>query len=63
VKKRSRASEDDLVVSQILRALTYDFANHPEHLQPIDQSIVTRINSLVGSIEVDLDAPLSRDDE
>jgi len=33
--------------------------NHPELLQAVDVSLVTRINLLVGDIEVDLNEPLA----
>jgi antitoxin PrlF len=43
--------------------LARDIANHPERLQAIDSTFVQRIQSLTGGIEIDLDAPLSADDE
>lgn len=60
---RAEASEDDPVLGQFLGFLARDIASHPERLQAVDASLVTRIHSLVGSIEVNLDAPLSADDE
>jgi hypothetical protein len=35
---------------------------HPEHLQAVDASLVTRIHSLVSDIEVDPKEPLAPDD-
>jgi antitoxin PrlF len=35
----------------------------PERLKAIDATFVQRIQSLTGGIEIDLDAPLSADDE
>ncbi|RIK28367.1 MAG: regulator, partial [Chloroflexi bacterium] len=43
--------------------LARDIANHPERLQAVDASFVQRLQSLTGGIDVDLDAPLSADDE
>jgi len=40
-----------------------DIASHPERLQAVDAAFVQRIQSLTSGIEVDLDAPLSADDE
>ncbi len=57
------AEEDDPVLGQFLGFLSRDIANHPERLQTIDASFVQRLQSLTGGIEVDLDAPLSADDE
>ncbi len=64
VLTRADASEgDDPVLGQFLGFLARDIAEHPERLQAIDASFVQRLQSLVGDIEVDLDAPLSADDE
>ena len=38
-------------------------ANYPECLQPVDTALVQRLRSLVGHIEVDLDAALLPEDE
>ena len=57
------AGEDDPVLGQFLGFLAHDIANHPDRLQAVDAGLVQRIRSLVGDIEVDLDAVLSSDDE
>jgi antitoxin PrlF len=64
VLTRADASTDhDPVVGQFLVFLARDIANHPNHLQAVDAGLLSRIHSLVGDIEVDLDAPLSAIDE
>lgn len=64
VLTRASASEgEDPVLGQFLGFLARDIAEHPDRLQAIDASFVQRLQSLVGDIEVDLDAPLSADDE
>ena len=64
VLTRVEATEDDdPVLGQFLGFLARDIASHPERLQGIDASFVLRIQYLTGGIEVDLDAPLSSDDE
>ena len=64
VLTRVKASEDDdPVLGQFLGFLARDIASHPERLQGLDASFVMRLQSLTGGIEVDLDAPLSSDDE
>ncbi|MEI8034519.1 MAG: type II toxin-antitoxin system PrlF family antitoxin [Betaproteobacteria bacterium] len=55
--------EDDPVLGRFLGFLSRDIANHPKRLQTVDASFVQRIHSLVGGLEVDLDAALSADDE
>jgi antitoxin PrlF len=56
-------AEDDPLLGQFLKFMANDIATHPERLQAVDASLVMRIQSLVGNINVDLDAPLSADDE
>jgi antitoxin PrlF len=51
------------VLGQFLGFLARDIASHPERLQAVDAGLVQRLQSLVGGIEVDLDAALSADDE
>lgn len=54
---------DDPVLGQFLGFLARDIASHPERLQAVDAGLVQRLHSLVGDVEVDLDAALSVDDE
>ena len=54
---------DDPVLGRFLNFLAGDIANHPERLQAVDAGLVKRLRSLVGHIDVDLDAALSADDE
>ena len=64
VLTRVDASEgDDPVLGQFLGFLARDIASHPERLQTVDTQLLQRIQSLVGGIEVNLDAALSADDE
>jgi antitoxin PrlF len=51
------------VLGQFLRFLARDIASHPERLQAVDAGLVQQLQSLVGGIEIDLDAALSADDE
>jgi antitoxin PrlF len=64
VLTRADASDgEDPVLGQFLGFLARDIASHPERLQAVDASLVQHLQSLVGGIEVDLDARLSADDE
>ena len=61
---RADVSEpDDPVLGQFLGFLSRDIAAHPERLRALDASFVQRMHSLTTGIEVDLDGPLSADDE
>lgn len=64
VLTRATASEgDDPALGLFLSFLARDIASHPERLQPVDASLVQRLQSLVGDIEIDLDAALPAGDE
>ena len=52
----------DPVLGEFLGFLAVDIASHPERLQAVDAGLVDRLQSLVGGIEIDLDAALSADD-
>ena len=53
----------DPLLEKFLGFLAHDLERHPERLQSVDSGLVQRIQSLVGTVDVDLDAPLSADDE
>jgi antitoxin PrlF len=54
---------DDPALAPFLGFLARDMAEHPERFQALDAGFAQRIQALVGGVEVDLDAPLSADDE
>ncbi len=54
--------EADPALGAFLDFLTREITEHPERLRAVDAGLVQRIQSLLGGIEVDLDAPLSADD-
>ncbi|MDS4027264.1 MAG: type II toxin-antitoxin system PrlF family antitoxin [Candidatus Contendobacter sp.] len=57
------AKDEDPVLRPFLDFLARDIARHPERLQAVDAGLVQRLQALVGGVEVNLDAPLSADDE
>lgn len=57
------AESSDPVLGQFLDFLAHTIATRPESLQGIDSDFIYKIRSLVESTEVDLNAPLSADDE
>jgi antitoxin PrlF len=61
---RSAPSEDrDPVMESFFEFLAHDMKAHPEHIQILDAGLVDRIRKLTGHVEIDLDAPLSADEE
>jgi antitoxin PrlF len=64
VLTRAAADEgSDPALAPFLGLLARDLAEHPERLQAMDAGLAQRIQALVGDVAVDLDAPLSADDE
>jgi antitoxin PrlF len=62
----SRAESPDApdpVLGHFLRFMARDMQRHPERLRGIDANFAKRLRALVRDVEVDLDAPLSADDE
>jgi antitoxin PrlF len=55
--------EDHPSVSRTLELLAADMNAYPERIQPVDTRLVTRIISLVGQADVDLNTPLLAEDE
>ncbi len=53
----------DPVIGHFLSFLAKDIAAHPKNLQAIGTDLVQRVRSLIGSDDVDLDAPLSENNE
>ncbi len=51
------------VLNQILDFQVQDIVANPERLQAINDSLAHRLKSLVGNIDVDLNAPQSENDE
>lgn len=57
------AEEQDPVLGQFLDFLARDMANNPQHLQALDGKWLNRVRALTEGVEVDLNAPLSAEDE
>ena len=58
-----RASEGDAALGAFLDFLAADVKARPERLKALDGALRDRLEALVGDVEVDLEAPLSPDDE
>lgn len=55
--------DDDPALAPFLALLEQDIARAPERLQPITTDLVQHLQALVGDLEVNLDAPLTDEDE
>jgi antitoxin PrlF len=55
--------EVDPVLEQFLSFIACDIAPHPGPLRSMDPELLDRIQVLIGGVEIDLEAPLSIDDE
>ncbi|WP_321337950.1 type II toxin-antitoxin system PrlF family antitoxin [Breoghania sp.] len=58
-----RAESDDPALGAFLDLVEADIKAHPERLQAFGGELHDRLKALVGDIDVDLDEPLSPDDE
>lgn len=63
VLTRAAREDTDPALSEFLEFLARDITAHPERLQSVDVGLMKRIRSLIRPVEVDLDSPLSADDE
>lgn len=61
--RASAGDGDDPALAAFLDFVARDLAEHPQRLAALDADFVRRIQGLVGGVELDLDAPLSADDE
>lgn len=57
------AAGDDPVLGHFLNFLANDINQHPERIQTMDSGLVQRLQTLTHKINIDLDSPLSADDE
>lgn len=60
---RAEEEEEDPVITEFLNFIAKDIQNNPKNLTTINQDLVTRINSLVANVEVNLDEPLTDDEQ
>lgn len=56
-------TESDPILGEFLNFLARDLEQNPQHLQVISSDLVSRVQSLVFDIVLDLDAPLLDEDE
>lgn len=64
VLSRAPSVEDeDPVIDKFLELLEADMNHHSRRIEALKPELIIQLDSLVEQVEVDLDAPLSLDDE
>lgn len=61
--QEAESEESDPVLGHFLNFLATDMHRHPEQLQRLDRDFAERLLALTADVEVNLDEPLSPDDE
>jgi len=61
--ERTGASEDDRELCEFLTRLEDDIRSNPDKLVALDSTLLARLDSLIGGLDVDINSPLSSDDE
>ena len=61
--ERVRSDEDYPVLGAFLDYVEADIKAHPDRIRAFDGALHGRLAALVGDVDVDLDAPLSLEDE
>ena len=62
VMSKAVVDTEDPVVGAFLNLLAEDARENPANLKALTPELVTRIDDLVGGVELDLDAPLPDED-
>lgn len=60
---RAEDENNDPLLGQFLNFLARDVQTNPQHLQSVSSNLVNRIKALVAQVDLDLDAPLTDEDE
>lgn len=63
LERASPEEAADPVLGEFLAFLSRDIEAHPDRLRAFDGSLRDRIQALVADVRIDLDEPLSPDDE
>lgn len=56
-------ADSDPILGKFLNFLAEDIETNPQHIQALNSDLVDRVRSLVGEVELNLDVPLSDEDE
>ena len=60
---REEQVEEDTILADFLTFLGNDMIQNPQNIKEMDSDLRDRIHSLVSDVDIDLDSPLSEEDE
>ncbi|HEC90634.1 MAG TPA: type II toxin-antitoxin system PrlF family antitoxin [Alphaproteobacteria bacterium] len=63
VLSRAGADDEDPALVNFLGFLARDIGANPDRLRVLDPALADRVKTLAAGVEIDLDAPLSDEDE
>ncbi len=63
VISRVDQTDNDPILTQFLDFLAEDMKHNPQNIKAISSDFVNRVQSLVSEVNLDLDVPLSEEDE
>ena len=63
IMSRANQAENDPVLAKFLTFLADDISQNPQNVSAIDSNLLDRVRPLVSDVEIDLDSPLSDEDE
>ena len=63
IMSRVNQAEDDPVLARFLTFLADDISQNPQNVSAIGSNLLDRVRPLVFDVEIDLDSPLSDEDE
>lgn len=61
IEPKQAEDEEDPVIAKFLNFLARDIEQNPQNLVPLTQEMLDESYSLVGDIDIDMDAPLEDD--
>lgn len=61
--ERTHSSEGERELCEFLTLLKNDIQSNPEKLVALDSTLLARLDSLIGGMDIDINSPLSADDE
>ena len=60
---RANTNEDDPVLGEFLAFLAQDIKHNPKQVKALSTELFNKVQGLVSGVDVDLDAPLSEEDD
>ncbi|TDB47964.1 type II toxin-antitoxin system PrlF family antitoxin [Photorhabdus khanii] len=63
ISRKNNEEEKDPAIESFLNFLAKDIKEHPEQVQQLSEQLINRAKSLTAGIDIDLNNPLSADDE